>query len=216
VLAVLTESYEEQQVKALAEDQQKAVSEALDNFRKSVERNDKLAAAERDELLARTEQISNTLPESVPQVLSLLDMPGASGIQVAKKLRGQADQVLSGDTYRTVLHLKPALAPIKAAVFPLKRNNEQLVETAHNIRRMLQSEGDMRTVYDDTGAIGKLYRRQDEIGTPFCITVDFDTLGRGDDNSMQDTVTVRERDSMDQERVPIAELQQYLREKLRG
>jgi glycyl-tRNA synthetase len=216
VLAVLTESYEEQQVKALAEDQQKAVSEALDNFRKSVERNEKLAAAERDELIARTEQISNTLPESVPQVLSLLDMPGASSIQVAKKLRGQADQVLSGDTYRTVLHLKPSLAPIKAAVFPLKRNNEQLVETAQNIRRMLQSEGDMRTVYDDTGAIGKLYRRQDEIGTPFCITVDFDTLGRGDDNSMQDTVTVRERDSMDQERVPIGELQQYLREKLRG
>jgi glycyl-tRNA synthetase len=74
----------------------------------------------------------------------------------------------------------------------------------------------MRTVYDDTGAIGKLYRRQDEIGTPFCITVDFDTLGRGDDSALQNTVTVRDRDTMDQERVPIGELQQYLREKMRG
>jgi glycyl-tRNA synthetase len=135
---------------------------------------------------------------------------------VAKKLRGQADQVLSGDTYRTVLHLKPALAPIKAAVFPLKRNNDEIVAVAQRIRKELQSEGDMRTVYDDTGAIGKLYRRQDEIGTPFCITVDFDTLGRGDDNTLQNTVTVRDRDSMQQERVPIGELQQYLREKIRA
>jgi glycyl-tRNA synthetase len=141
---------------------------------------------------------------------------GAGSIQVGKKLRGQADQVLSGDTYRTVMHLKPFLAPIKVAVFPLKRNNEQIVEVAKRIRKDLQSEGDIRTVYDDTGAIGKLYRRQDEIGTPFCITVDFDTLGRGDDNSLQGTVTVRDRDSMQQERVLIGELQQYIRERLKG
>jgi glycyl-tRNA synthetase len=216
VLAVLTEGYEEQQVKALSEDQQKAVGEALESFRKSVERNEKLPAEQRDELVERTAQISKALPESLPQVLALLDMPGAGSIQVAKKLRGQADQVLSGDTYRTVLHLKPAMAPIKVAVFPLKRNNDELVATAQNIRKTLQSEGDMRTVYDDTGAIGKLYRRQDEIGTPFCITVDFDTLGRDGDIALKDTVTVRERDSMDQERVPIGELQQYLREKMRG
>jgi glycyl-tRNA synthetase len=87
---------------------------------------------------------------------------------------------------------------------------------AQQIRKELQADGDIRTVYDDTGAIGKLYRRQDEIGTPFCVTVDFDTLGRGDDNSLKGTVTVRDRDSMDQERVPIAELQQYVRERLRG
>jgi glycyl-tRNA synthetase len=181
-----------------------------------VERNEKLPAEQRDELVERTAQISKALPESLPQVLALLDMPGAGSIQVAKKLRGQADQVLSGDTYRTVLHLKPAMAPIKVAVFPLKRNNDELVATAQNIRKTLQSEGDMRTVYDDTGAIGKLYRRQDEIGTPFCITVDFDTLGRDGDSALKDTVTVRERDSMAQERVPIGELQQYLREKMRG
>jgi glycyl-tRNA synthetase len=72
----------------------------------------------------------------------------------------------------------------------------------------------MRTVYDDTGAIGKLYRRQDEIGTPFCITVDFDTIGQGKDPALAGTVTVRDRDTMAQERVPIAELEAYLREKV--
>ncbi len=216
VLALLTEAYDEQQVKPLPTDQQQAIAEALESFQKSVERNEKLPAEERDALLERVAQISRDLPESVPHIPALLDMPAAGSIQVGKKLRGQADQVLSGDTYRTVLHLKPSLAPIKAAVFPLKRNNTQLVEVAQRIRKQLQSDGEIRTVYDDTGAIGKLYRRQDEIGTPFCITVDFDTLGRGDDNSLQDTVTVRDRDSMEQERVPIAELQQYLRERIRG
>ncbi len=217
VLAVLTEGYEEQQVKALDEAKQQAITEALESFQKSVDRSaDKLPADQRDALLERTSQLISEMPASLPQVLSLLDMPGASSIQLGKKLRGQADQILDGDTFRTVLHLKPALAPIKAAVFPLKRNNPEIVAQAQGIRKMLQSEGDMRTVYDDTGAIGKLYRRQDEIGTPFCITVDFDTLGRGDDTALKDTVTVRDRDTMGQERVPIGELQQYLREKMRG
>jgi glycyl-tRNA synthetase len=215
VLAVLTEGYDEQQVKALSDERQKAAAEALDAFLKSVERNDKLPAEQRDAMLERGAAIGRDLPTNLPQVLGLLDMPGASSIQLGKKLRGQVNPALD-EAYRTVLHLKPALAPIKAAVFPLKRNQPEIVETAQNIRRMLQSEGDMRTVYDDTGAIGKLYRRQDEIGTPFCITVDFDTLGRGDDSALQNTVTVRDRDTMDQERVPIGELQQYLREKMRG
>ncbi len=215
VLAVLTEGYDEQQVKALSDERQKAAAEALDAFMKSVERNDKLPAEQRDAMLERGAAIGRDLPANLPQALGLLDMPGASSIQLGKKLRGQVNPALD-EAYRTVLHLKPALAPIKAAVFPLKRNQPEIVETAQNIRRMLQSEGDMRTVYDDTGAIGKLYRRQDEIGTPFCITVDFDTLGRGDDSALQNTVTVRDRDTMDQERVPIGELQQYLREKMRG
>jgi glycyl-tRNA synthetase len=72
----------------------------------------------------------------------------------------------------------------------------------------------MRSVYDDTGAIGKLYRRQDEIGTPFCVTVDFDTLGEGKDAALANTVTVRHRDSMAQERVAVGELEAYLREKM--
>ena len=82
---------------------------------------------------------------------------------------------------------------------------------------MLQSGGDMRVVYDDSAAIGKLYRRQDEAGTPFCVTVDFDTLGLGKDGdtSLTDTVTIRDRDTMKQERIRIDELETYVRKRLR-
>ena len=73
----------------------------------------------------------------------------------------------------------------------------------------------MRAVYDDSAGIGKLYRRQDEVGTPFCVTVDFDTLGRDDDASLKDTVTVRDRDTMQQERVAIADLEAYVRNHIR-
>jgi glycyl-tRNA synthetase len=114
-----------------------------------------------------------------------------------------------------VLRFKPALAPIKVAVLPLKKNHPEIVSTAKAIRRGLLSSGAMRTVYDDTGAIGKLYRRQDEIGTPFCVTVDFDTLGEGKDPATKGTVTVRHRDTMAQERVAISELEGYLRERMR-
>ncbi|CCW34722.1 glycyl-tRNA synthetase [Chthonomonas calidirosea] len=119
----------------------------------------------------------------------------------------------NGET-RVVLRLKPALAPIKVAVLPLKKNEPQIVETAKRIKRMLQEAGEFRTVYDDTAGIGKLYRRQDEIGTPFCVTVDFDTIGRAEDNGLKDTVTVRDRDTMKQERVPIKELYNYIRERI--
>jgi glycyl-tRNA synthetase len=135
-------------------------------------------------------------------------MPGADQIEVGKKLRGQA-QPLIDEHFRTVLHLKPHLAPIKVAVFPLKRNHDGLVDLARGLRKELQVGANMRTVYDDTGAIGRLYRRQDEIGTPFCITVDFQSLE-------DQTVTVRNRDTMQQERVSTRELRSYLEERVRG
>ncbi len=212
-LAVLSEAYDEQQVKALPDAQQQAVAEALAAYMKSIDRNDKLPAEQRAAILGEADTISGDLETNLPRIAALLDMPGAD-IPAAKKLAGQATQVLDSDVYRTVLHLKPFLAPITAAVLPLKRNNEQLVEVAQGVRRQLQQQHAIRTIYDDTGAIGKLYRRQDEIGTPFCITVDFDTLGRGDDNHLQNTVTVRDRDSMEQERVPISELATYIRERM--
>src|SRR5690606_25088398 len=137
-----------------------------------------------------------------PLIEVLLGMSGADLIENGKKLRGQAQPVLD-EFFRTVLHLKPHIAPIKAAVFPLKRNNEQLVALAKEIRRSLQSGGRMRAIYDDTGAIGKLYRRQDEIGTPYCITVDFQSLE-------DQTVTVRDRDTMQQERIHINDLARYI------
>ena len=111
-----------------------------------------------------------------------------------------------GTDKRTVLGLDPRLAPVKVAVLPLSRN-EKLSPMAREIAADLRE--DWNIDFDDSGAIGRRYRRQDEIGTPFCVTVDFDSL---DDNA----VTVRERDTMQQERVPVANLYAYLAERLRG
>lgn len=124
------------------------------------------------------------------------------------------EETLENGEVRTVLRLKPALAPIKVAVLPLKKNEPAIVETAKAIKTSLQSTGEMRAVYDDSAGIGKLYRRQDEVGTPFCVTVDFDTLGRGDDPSLKDTVTLRDRDTMQQIRLPISELAAYVRARI--
>ena len=107
---------------------------------------------------------------------------------------------------RVVLHLHPALAPYKAAILPLSK---KLAEPARKIYQDLCS--DFMLDYDDTGSIGKRYRREDEIGTPYCITVDFATVG--DENTPADNaVTIRERDSMEQVRVPISELKSWLAE----
>ncbi|MCS6883317.1 MAG: glycine--tRNA ligase [Oscillochloridaceae bacterium] len=213
-LAVLCEAYAEEMTKAPPPERVEAVADALAAFLKSVGRSEKLHSEARDALLAYGEAIRSHLPERLPEVEPLLAMPGADAIELGKKLRGQA-QPLIDEHFRTVLRLRPRLAPVKVAVFPLKRNHDAMVETARRIRRQLQLELGARTVYDDTGAIGKLYRRQDEIGTPYCITVDFDTLGEGKEPALADTVTVRDRDTMAQERVPVADLPLYLREKLR-
>ena len=90
---------------------------------------------------------------------------------------------------------------MKCAVFPLLKNNEQLVAKAKEIVNLLRPH--MYVFYDETGAIGRRYRRQDEIGTPFAVTVDFETLGEKDP-ALRDTVTLRERDSMKQERMAMA------------
>ncbi len=108
---------------------------------------------------------------------------------------------LGGET-RIVLRLPKQLAPIKVAVFPLLKNKPELVAKAEEIFSMLSKE--MRAEYDDNSNVGKRYRRQDEIGTPYCVTIDFDTLG--ENPGLLDTVTVRHRDSGKQERVAISEL----------
>jgi glycyl-tRNA synthetase len=118
-------------------------------------------------------------------------------------------ETLEDGKTRTVLSFKPHLAPIKAAVLPLKRNHDGIVEKAKGIKRDLQALGLGRVLYEDTGNIGKGYRRHDEVGTPICITVDFQTIE--DD----DTVTVRDRDTMAQKRLPVAELASYFREVIR-
>ena len=107
------------------------------------------------------------------------------------------EQLENGDS-RIVMHLSPLVAPIKAAILPLSK---KLEDKARDIQNLLSRY--MPVVYDDTGSIGKRYRRQDAVGTPFCITVDFDSL---EDNQ----VTIRERDSMNQIRIPIIDLVKYL------
>jgi glycyl-tRNA synthetase len=106
---------------------------------------------------------------------------------------------------RIVLRFKPWIAPIQVAVFPLLSNRENLVKKAREIYNNLKNH--FIVFYDESGSIGRRYRRQDEIGTPYCITVDFQTL---EDN----TVTIRDRDTTNQERINIEELISYLKEKL--
>ena len=109
---------------------------------------------------------------------------------------------------RVVLHLHPALAPYKAAVLPLSK---KLSDKAREVYAELAKE--WMIDFDETGSIGKRYRREDEVGTPYCITVDFDTVGDAE-KAGDNCVTVRERDTMEQVRVPISELKAYLAEKL--
>jgi glycyl-tRNA synthetase len=113
---------------------------------------------------------------------------------------------------RVVLRFHPRVAPIKCAVFPLLKNKESLVAKAKEIVDLLRPHTSM--FYDESGAIGRRYRRQDEIGTPFCVTVDFETLGeRGAD--LRETVTLRDRDSMKQERVAIKDLASVITARIR-
>ena len=118
-------------------------------------------------------------------------------------------ETLENGSQRTVLSFKPHLAPIKVAVVPLKRNHDGIVDKAKGIKQNLQALGLGRILYENTGNIGKAYRRHDEVGTPLCVTVDFQTIE--DD----DTITVRDRDSMAQQRIAVAELEDYVKEYFR-
>ena len=112
---------------------------------------------------------------------------------------------LDNGSERTVLALPRHLAPLKAAVIPLKKNHDGIVDTARALKARLQKLGLGRILYEHTGNIGKAYRRHDEVGTPLCITIDFETI-EGDG-----TVTLRDRDSMTQQRIPLEEVPQALK-----
>lgn len=127
---------------------------------------------------------------------------GADRIALAFLCEAYDEEELEGGDVRTVMRLHPALAPFKAAVLPLsKKLSEKALEVYDNLKKNFNVE------YDEAGSIGKRYRRQDEIGTPFCITIDFDTL---EDNC----VTLRDRDSMNQVRLSIDALENYIKEKM--
>lgn len=113
-----------------------------------------------------------------------------------------------GGEKRIVLKLPPFLAPVKAAVSPLLKNKPELVTKAREVYEMLKKDIP-QIVWDDNGNVGKRYRRQDEIGTPFCIVIDFDTLGETPE--LKDTVTIRHRDTGNQERLPIALLTGFIK-----
>lgn len=115
------------------------------------------------------------------------------------------------EDFRTVLHLHPRLAPVTVAVLPLMKK-DGLAERAKEIQHSLKEE--FVTDFDLSGTVGKRYRRQDEIGTPFCVTIDYDTITQGNPNF--DTVTVRARDTMEQERVKVAELSAYIQNAIRN
>jgi len=113
---------------------------------------------------------------------------------------------------RTVLRFHPRMAPIKCGVFPLLKNKPDLVAAAREVASNLRAF--MNIFYDESGAIGRRYRRQDEAGTPFCVTVDFDTIGENGPEK-QGTVTLRHRDSMQQERIAISDLREWLLARIR-
>jgi glycyl-tRNA synthetase len=116
-----------------------------------------------------------------------------------------------GGESRVFLKFHPRVAPVKAAVFPLLKNKPELVEKAREVYSALKKEIS-QIGWDDNGNIGKRYRRQDEIGTPWCITIDFDTLGEKPE--LKDTVTVRDRDTGEQQRMPISELSAFITSKI--
>ena len=127
---------------------------------------------------------------------------GADRVALAFLVDAYDEEELEGGDVRTVMHLHPALAPYKAAILPLsKKLSEKALEVYADLSKKFNLE------YDETGSIGKRYRRQDEIGTPFCITIDFDTLE-------DEAVTIRNRDTMQQERIKISELEAYIEKSL--
>jgi glycyl-tRNA synthetase len=127
---------------------------------------------------------------------------GADRVTLAFLVEAYDEETVGENDVRTVMHFHPALAPVKAAILPLsKKLSEKAEEVYTELSKYFNVE------FDETGSIGKRYRRQDEIGTPFCITYDFDTENDG-------CVTVRDRDTMEQIRLPIAELKNYIQEKL--
>jgi len=112
---------------------------------------------------------------------------------------------------RYVMHFHPRVAPVKLGIFPLLKNKPELVKKALEVRDQLRPW--FNVFYDDSGNIGRRYARQDEAGTPYCVTIDFDTLGEKPE--LLDTVTIRHRDDGHQERIKISELRDWMLERIR-
>jgi glycyl-tRNA synthetase len=149
-------------------------------------------------------------PESKEWVIPYVIEPSAGVDRGVLALLNEAytEERLENDDTRIVLKFNPRLAPIKVAVIPLKKNNSEIVKLAHKIKDSIQSLRIGRIVVENTGNIGKSYRKHDEIGTPICITVDFDSLENED-------VTIRDRDTMEQIRQPISKLSEFVKQQIK-
>lgn len=149
------------------------------------------------EQLVYREEFSSGVNTFIPHVIE--PSLGLDRTVLAVLVSAYREDKLGGET-RTYLALKPSIAPVKAMVSPLLKNKPELMEKAREVYEALKKEVP-QVAWDDNGNIGKRYRRQDEIGTPYCITIDFDTLGENPEH--KDTVTVRDRDTGEQERMSI-------------
>jgi glycyl-tRNA synthetase len=148
-------------------------------------------------------QDGETNEKFIPHIIE--SSGGVSRLVFAVLCDAYTEDEMGGET-RIYLKLKPSIAPIKVAVFPLLKNKPELVNKAKEVFENL-NEDIYPIVFDDNGNIGKRYRRQDEIGTPWCIVIDFDTL-------TDDTVTVRDRDTGEQERIKVSDLKNYIKERM--
>ncbi|CAG0967639.1 glycyl-tRNA synthetase [Planctomycetaceae bacterium] len=216
-LTFLCEAYHEEIVKEPPAADIEALKVEIDAVIKNADKKKKDAEKEKDPAQRKHDPVAITafqaalaeaatrLPASLMEIDYMLeDHAGAQNLEPVKKLKPKVNK-LAEDCVRVVLKLHPKLAPVKVAVFPLARNKPELVDIATRLTRELRHV--CKTIYDDSGGIGKLYRRQDEIGTPLCITVDHQTL---EDNM----VTIRDRDSMQQVRVPLDKVVHDCRHKL--
>jgi len=130
---------------------------------------------------------------------------GSDRITLAVLLDTYTEETLANGETRIVMKFDPKIAPVDCAILPLSKK-EHLIAKAQDLYKKITQETDLVVDFDVTGSIGKRYRRQDEIGTPKCITVDFGTLGEDEKQGEKDTVTIRDRDTLKQERLPISEL----------
>lgn len=205
-LTFLCEAYNEEMTKEPPAAEIEALKVEIDAVIKNADKKKKDAEKEKDPaqrkhdpaaitaFQAAIAEAASRLPASLMEIDYMLeDHAGAQNLEPVKKLKPKVNK-LAEDCVRVVLKLHPKLAPVKVAVFPLARNKPELVDIATRLTRELRHV--CKTVYDDSAGIGKLYRRQDEIGTPLCITVDHQTL---EDNM----VTIRDRDTMQQVRVQL-------------
>ena len=169
-------------------------------------RKELFGLAYRGDFDLKNHKISYTDPETQEKFIPHVIEPslGVDRMMLAVLTSAYTEEK-TDDNIRVVLKINKKLAPIKIAVFPLMKNKPELVEKAKNIYDKLKL--DFMCEFDDNGNVGKRYRRQDEIGTPYCVTVDFESLE-------DDAVTVRDRDTMKQERIKISELQNYFRKNL--